>query len=308
MTVKPEPAETVLAELAADLAEQVGRQYRVAAQDVLDLILADWRRQPRLVAAVTAAGSAEAARRLRVYRDAASRSKRQIYQRLRRYRPEPDRFAAALAGLAGLTPGCPAGALDACLAAVAAAHVSTAERLPHRAEFAAVLATVLTDAGQPAGNVIDVGCGVLPLLLPAGGFGALGMHEYWALDKDPHAGAALREYARLRGDQVLRPVGWHLADGWPAAFAQGVPTRCDAGLLLKVVPVVARQAPELLPVLAAIPADRLLISGSRIAMAKRQDIERRERRLLQRFCDGHGLEVREEFRTGDEFCLLAQRR
>jgi len=56
----------------------------------------------------------------------------------------------------------------------------------------------------------------------------------------------------------------------------GLPARCDLGLLLKVVPVVRRQSPELLPVLAAIPADRLVISGCRNAMAKRRDIERRE--------------------------------
>ena len=76
-----------------------------------------------------------------------------------------------------------------------------------------------------------------------------GVREYWALDKDPRAIAAAREYARVRADKRLRPVQWNIADGWQAVFAAGLPARCDLGLLLKVVPVVGRQSPELLRVL-----------------------------------------------------------
>jgi len=294
----------LLAELAADLAESVARRYRVDRADAVELILADWRRQPKLVEAVSRAGSVPAAQRLRAYRDAAAATKRGIYHQLRRYRVQPASFDDALRAMSALEPGADPGLLGDAMLAVAAEHVSTAERLPHRDEFLAVLA----DAVGGGRRVVDVGSGVLPLMLPVGWLGAHGVAEYWALDKDPLAQEALRACARIGADGRLRPLEWNLAAGWEPAFAAGLPRDCDLGILLKVVPIVARQSPELLPVLAATPANRLLISGSRIAMAKRQDIERRERRAVTRFCADFGFREEREFQTADEILLLAERR
>jgi 16S rRNA (guanine(1405)-N(7))-methyltransferase len=205
--------------------------------------------------------------------------------------------------LAGLAPGSPRHLITERVTAVAAAHVSTAERLPHLDGFVAAL----TAAAGAFETVVDAGCGVLPLLFPLDAPACAGVREYWALDKDPRAIAAAREYARIRADQRLRPVQWNIADGWQAVFAAGLPARCDLGLLLKVVPVVGRQSPELLRVLAAIPADRLVISGCRSAMTKRRDIERRETRELKRFCAEHALTEIGRFRTADEICLVVER-
>jgi 16S rRNA (guanine(1405)-N(7))-methyltransferase len=184
------------------------------------------------------------------------------------------------------------------VADIIAAHVSTAERSAHMEEFLAAL----TGAVGSVGSVVDVGCGVLPLVYPLDGVDA-----YWALDRDREAVGAVSEYARIRADGRLRPVVWDLADGWAALHAGGLPKRCDVALLLKVVPVVARQSPHLLATLAAVPADVLVISGSRVAMAKRQDIERRETQVLQRFCTAYGLVERARFRTPDEFCVVVSR-
>jgi 16S rRNA (guanine(1405)-N(7))-methyltransferase len=292
----------LLAELADEFAGHVAQQYRIDREAARGMILDDWRRQPRLIAVAAQVRSAGELRRLRVYRDAAAATKRDIYYRLRRYRAEPTSFDEALRELAGISPATAPELVSARFAALAAAHASTAERLPHAEEFLAVLAGVM----RGCGTVVDVGTGVLPLLFPPALLADYGVTGYWALDKDPYAFDAIREYVRISGEQRIRPTLWNLADGWGALRSAGLPQTCDLGLLLKVVPVVARQSPDLLPVLAAIPARRLLISGSRTAMAKRQDIERRESRVLRRFCADHGLRELAEFRTPDEFFLLVE--
>jgi hypothetical protein len=306
-----DPAErgALLAELAADLADQVTRRYRVDRADAASAIIEDFRRQPKLLAAVETASSAADVRRTRVYRDAAATTKRGIYQQLRRYLPEPASFDDALAALACLPAGTAGDRLARAVLAMAAAHVSTAERIPCKDELLAKLATTIGGAmsGVAGGTVVDVGCGVFPLMLPVGWLAGLGIREYWALDKDSRTQAAVTEYARIASGQPIRPVEWNIATGWEPLIRAGLASRCDVGLLLKVVPVLARQSPELLAVLARTPADKLLISGSRIAMARRQDIERRELRTIGRFCAAYGLRQAEEYRTPDEVFVLVER-
>jgi len=62
---------------------------------------------------------------------------------------------------------------------------------------------------------------VLPLLFPVDSAAGAGVREYWALDKDPRAITATREYARVpRGP--AHPAGpVEHRDGWQAAFAVG---------------------------------------------------------------------------------------
>lgn len=302
----PAEPDGLLAELADDLAGQISRRYRIDRADAAALIVSEFGRQPKLLAAVTTASVAADVRRLRVYQDAAAAAKRGIYRQLRRYVAGQAGFGAALGALAALPPGAPAEDLAGAALAVARAHVSTAERLPHREEFLAALSELITSAGA-CGTIVDVGGGVFPLLLPVGWLAERGVGQYWALDKDPGGCAAVTHYARVTSDQRLRAIEWNLASGWEPLFAAGLPRRCDLGVLFKIVPVVARQAPELTTVLAATPADRLLVSGSRIAMAKREDIERRELGAVRRFCAAHGFRQVAGFRTADEFCLLVER-
>jgi 16S rRNA (guanine(1405)-N(7))-methyltransferase len=75
-------------------------------------------------------------------------------------------------------------------------------------------------------------------------------------------------------------------------------------LIMKVVPVVCRQQRELLSVLAETPADTWLLTGSRIALAKRRSIERREKRVLEEFVSLAGRTVKHEFVVEEEFAWV----
>jgi ribosomal RNA methyltransferase FmrO len=299
-----EPTEDfpLLADLAADLAQSVVLRYRVGYDEALAVIRADWSRRPALLDAASKATGIAEVKRTRVYDDAAAAIKKDIYYRLRRYRSEQDATGQAIAALADLKAGSPQAQRAAAIRAVTGAHVSTAERLPHLAEFFERLVAMV---GVPE-TIVDAGCGVLPLLVP---FDAemRAIREYWALDIDRAAVGAMREYARLRADDRLRPLAWSLAQDWSAAHDAGLPARSELGMLLKVVPVIARQSAGLLTVLAGTPAERLVVSGSRLAMAKHRDIERRETHILRRFFADNGLRELGSFRTPDEVVFLVER-
>jgi 16S rRNA (guanine(1405)-N(7))-methyltransferase len=142
-------------------------------------------------------------------------------------------------------------------------------------------------------------------------FGALGeeLDLYQALDRDAEGIEALRAVAEARSESRLAAFRWDLAEGWntlaqmePAAHVE----RFDVALLLKVVPVVARQEPRLLDVLARTPARRLVVSGSRVALARQATIERRERGVLQRWIHRHGFAVIGEFAVEEEFAYVLE--
>jgi len=77
---------------------------------------------------------------------------------------------------------------------------------------------------------------------------------------------------------------------------------------LKLIPVLARQERNLLPLFRDLPARRFVITGAREAMVKRRSIERRERGSLLAFADELGFEVLETFETPTELGLLLETR
>lgn len=295
-------ANRLLGELAEDLADTVVRRYQIGHDEAVAAIFDEWSRRPALLEAAEKASKPEDVKRTRAYRDAAATVKKNIYYRLRRYRPDVTTEHGTLQALADLEAGSSSAQRDAAARDVAAGHVSTAERLPHLTEF---FQRLIAMAGAPK-TLVDVGCGVLPMLAPLDDSMRVTL-EYWALDKDQAAMRAVNEYARIRADGRVRPIEWDLTQGWAAAHEAGLPNSSELGLLLKVVPVVARRSKADLAVLSQTPAERLVVSGSRIAMAKRQEIERRETRILRQFFADYGLAEIDSFRTPDEVVFLVQR-
>ncbi|WP_026422588.1 hypothetical protein [Actinokineospora inagensis] len=281
--------------LADDLAGDVVRRYRIEHDQAVDMVVESFGRSRALVTAVAAADSVEQVKRLRVYRDAATTAKKEIYHHLRRYRPAESSASDAVDRLVALPVSSDERA--AAVRAVVANHVSTAERL---GELDGFFSQLFDHIGRPD-TIVDVGCGVLPLVFP---LDDPPVGQLWAVDTDPEAIRAVSAYAR--GDERVHPVRWDLTEDWPALHARGLPNRVDVALVLKVLPVVARRAPQALDVLARTPADLVVFSGSRTAMAKRQDIERRETGVLRRFLAEHGFTEVGEFRTADEVCLVAR--
>ena len=282
----------------AVIVAQVTRQYRLDAAAATALIREVLARDPAFRLAAEAAESGEKLVRTRAFKDASAAAKKHVYYSLRRYRPPASEgeAAAALEQLRTLPAGGTADARDALARTVAAGHRSTAERLQSLDEFYSALFAAV---GTPR-SILDVGCGVQPLLFPFDGAGQC-VERYLALDKDPQAAEAVEVYARARADGRLTAVRSDLSGGWPAECDE-----FDVALMLKLISVVERQERELLDVLAHAPARRWVVSGSKVALAKQQDIERRERATLRRFLELAGRRVVGEFGAGEEFALVVE--
>lgn len=299
-TMLPRP---VLEVLVQDLAAQVTRQYRIVDGEAAALVSQCLARDRALATAIESAGTADQVRRTRAYRDAAREAKRTVYYHLRRYRPAEPAAAEALRALEGTPAGTPMPTLGGRAREVAACHVSTRERL---ADLDGFLAQLAAHAGRPR-TVVDVGCGVFPLVFPLDDQPGAGVEQLWTLDRDEAALRAVTAYARARADRRVRAVRWDVRDGWGALARHDPPERFDLALLLKVVPVIARQDPAALATLAAVPAELLVVSGSATAMTRRRDIRRREAGVIRRFLAAHDLRTVATFEAADELCYVAAR-
>lgn len=299
------PQDQALLPLARAIAEGIAAAYRISPEDALPLVLRTIAGDARFRRAVGEAAGEAALKRTAAYKQLVGAARKAVYYHLRQYRAAGTRFEAALEALRKLGDGAapsPPALCDARALEVARAHVSTAERFADRDAFAALLA----EACPEARTIVDVGSGVLPLLLGAS-LPALRLDRYLALDRDAQAVAAIELYARLRGWPWLGARRWSLEEGWDALGGVVPAGGADLGLLLKVVPVIARQAPALLPILAATPARTLIVTGASESMTKRQSIERRERRLVEGFLERHGFAIRRSFDLAGEVGYVAAR-
>ena len=229
--------------------------------------------------------------RTKAWKQAVKRARRQLYADLRRFvKPDVDLRALATQ-LGGLAPG----ADDTPLRdAVLAGHASTAERGP-AASWDPLWAAWTPHLGG-ARRVLDVGGGVFALGLPAPALGFASVH---VLERDPGCVAALQAWSGRHP--------WLTAERWSLEEGLGcLEGTYDLALLLKVLPVFARQDRAHLQALEALPARRWLVSGSAEALARKQDISRRETAVLHRVLAQLGKQVVAEFRVGTELFRVAE--
>ena len=290
-----DPLEPGLAQLAERLAQDAALRYRISADQAKGQIVRTWRGHQALRALARKTPSPRALARTRLYRQAASQAKKDIYYRLRRYRPQPDAFAL---GLDRLRRAATDAESQAAREALARSHASTAERWPDLEGFLERTQPVWGDCA----TLLDVGCGLMPLLFPFNPTPGR-IQRYVACDRDAACIEAVNAHAQALAG-VLEGRVWDIEEGWEALAAQTGIRRYDVAFLLKLVPVVARQQPGLLATLAAAPADWLVVTGSRQALARRQDISRRERAVVGSFAKRHGLAVEWEFETPSELGLV----
>jgi hypothetical protein len=305
MTERDSRATEVVSRLAAELAEAVARRYRIDVETAQGLVMEAWASEEPLWQQAAREGDPGRLARTRAYKQAAERAKTKIYYHLRRYRQDEPRLADGAARLrelaaAGVGLEDPR-ALEA-RDAVVASHVSTRERQDDLEAFWTALFGL---APEPT-SILDLGCGVQPLLYPFAGAGR-STAIYLGLDRDAVAVDLVSAWAGLVGAERLQARRWALADGFAGIDGPEPGGGFALALALKLVPVVARQERERLAMLADVPAPRLLVTGARQAMVKRRSIEQREQRTLRAFADAHGFTVVGTLETATEIGLLLER-
>lgn len=302
------PAARAVSWLAGELAVLVARRYRIEVDAAKQLILVAWANEPALWEQAAKDEDPGRLARTRAYRQAADRAKAKIYYHLRRYRDDGDLHGAA-AQLRDLVAA-GAGPSDAWARevanTVARGHVSTRERLD---DLEPLLAAIFAWVPEPT-SILDLGCGVMPLLWPFDRpFDGTGRTttRYLALDRDAVAVELCSVWAELVGGGRLEARRWALEEGFSSITGPEPDGGFALGLALKLVPVVARQERERLPILASAPVRRLLVTGAKQAMVKRRAIDRREERVLLAFAEDNGLSVVGELDTPSELGFLLER-
>ena len=287
-------------QLAADLVAQACQRYRLSEDEAQPIVLDVLAKSTALREAVLAGHDAQQIQRTRAFRELSSATRKQIYYHLRRYDRASLSADEALAQLDAMEPGTRPG--HRLLAQLTSGHVSTLERLPDLEAFHEAL---FAHCGLAA-SVLDVGCGVYPVLFPFDGAGAA-VGRYVAADKDPASVRILEGYARVRGDGRLRPVCFDINDGWPAFSGRTGIARFDLAFLFKLVSMLRRQDRRAYEILMRVPADRVVLSGATKSMTKNRSIERRERATLLDFAKAAGLSVVAESQIADEYLIAASR-
>jgi len=274
------PGHAVRRGLVDVLVAEVARDYKIEPQKARGMISACVAGDARIGAMIQGGCALADIRRTAAYRALRKEARRRVYASLRRYRDaaeDGERYQKALEALEALAGG--ARYDPNLIGSILGSHVSTRERL--RDADAGAFCRLLREFTAGAAHVLDVGCGVHPLMLTPDFYARTG--RYVAADRDPQSIALVNAYAQGYHIPQLTGIVWEMGNGWQALEARtGIPVY-DAALVMKVVPVVARQAPALLDVLAELPARKALFTACRESMTKRVSIQRRERAALDAF-------------------------
>jgi hypothetical protein len=286
--------------LIKDLAASAASRYRITVGEAEDVIRNVFVKDTDLRSLVESGRLESKVSRTRAFKRAATNAKRRIYYRLRRYTlAAADQEAGITALVAKLQRAGSAKDAKEIALEIAKLHVSTRERLKHLDEFYRCLFSTI-GAGK---TILDVGCGMQPLLFPFEGLGQA-VERYVATDKDPTVIAAVDAYRKATGNDRLIPLRWDIRSGWASLSGSCGMTRFDVVFLFKLVPVLQRQDRSLLGDLLRTPADLWVVTGSKMSMTRRESIERRERRVLRGFCEMTHREIIAELDVGPEFGVV----
>ena len=293
-------ASTIPDDLLRKEVRGICKRYRIEPEEVRDVLEANFARHPDLIQKIAEQHPEHDVTRLSDYKRVLKETKKQVYYRLRQYQRDRETQEQAHARLAALVAEeAPPSEVEPAVQQLLQTHVSTRERAPVYPAFY----RRLFDLVEPPRTVLDLGCGLHPLSYP--------FHNpetrpevYVALDraeKSTNVVATLAPYvhpARLVAVcQDLGQMSW-------ADYTDAGPSTFDLAFLLKLVPVVHRLQPEAVENLMAVPARYLLVTASTEALTRRENIRRREDRILQAFIQQTRRPVIADFEVGTEFGYL----
>jgi 16S rRNA (guanine(1405)-N(7))-methyltransferase len=288
-------------EALAEEANAISRRYRVDEKAALAALWAAMR-NPSMAQAVEAEvvrGRGRGAARRRLAKEA----RKHVYHDLRRYTANAGRRERLREELEVAIRGGNSEAVKATIRELLESHASTRERLLSYEEFDQIVAKAV---GRPR-SIVDLGCGLHPL---AHRFGdpERGAEAYLAIDKDPGSIRVLEAFAGwLEGSPLIVEQADLEEVDWEAETERMGVDSFDLAYLLKLVPVLQRQQPAAMSRIAEIPARVLVVTGSKEALARHEDISRREEQVVKRFVEGLSPAAVTRAETNDEIVYVVRR-
>lgn len=267
-------------------------------------------RRPDLLRVILAKLPEQDVTRLKAYKTLIKDVRKHIYYYLRQYQPEKDAVERLRQQLADMiAASAPPQNMKAIIQQLLHTHISTYERIAHYQEFYETMFGML----DPPRTIVDVGCGIHPLSYPYGqadyaGFGgqiaSIPPELYVAIDKQPEVIETLQIFAPTVAPTRLVPVRVDIEEATWVAYLEDQDEMFELAVMLKLIPVIARQQRHLMVRLAQIPARYMLITAAAEAMTRKQNIRKREERFLREFIELTDRQVRAAFQVGSEFGFL----
>jgi 16S rRNA (guanine(1405)-N(7))-methyltransferase len=298
--------ETGLAQqVISSIVDNALKKYKIDPDRAEQIVIDTVEKHPKFLRLL--AGETETALknilRTRFYREVNQKTRKQIYYELRQYNKNLECQEELVESLkqAVSRPGETGNRYREIIRQLAQTHISTKERLSSLDYFYSKLFEYI--GASP--TIVDVGCGLHPLLFP---FNEKGKNTrcYLALDKDKTCISALSLVARLPGNNALNPLNWHIKDEWETIINRIDGPQFHTAFLMKLIPVVFRTEQKSMDILLRTPAKTWVITGSKTSMTKHFNIENRERKIIRRFIDESGKTITGEFSTEDEFCIICR--
>lgn len=223
--------------------------------------------------------------RRRDYKDAVTDARKRLYYSLRRYRPSESPTDQLVDPV---DPNDIDGTRQQALALLAQ-HVSTAERID---DYPALLDQIDAAIGD-AHQVVDLGCGVHPLAYIA--FDVDLPDRYLALDKDPWSINQLKRFI-----EPARPARLDARLVDLAADFSGLGGPGQVAVMLKYLTVLERTNAGSALAMITLPFERIIVTGSTEALAKRRSIAARERHDLRALAETAGRPIIGEIDVASE--------
>ena len=290
-----------MSSLISEIVTTVVKQYRIDHTNAEYQIHCCMAKKHNLRQLAEQEPSAGKLKRTRAYKDAVRDAKKTIYYSLRRYTSESSPLTTFVNSLSNFKSE-NSFDIETARTRLLKEHKSTQERYPCMEEFHNQLFVHLPSAK----SILDVGCGLYPLMYPFENTSCQSILQYTAVDKDPAVINCVNTYARVTQEKRLIAMEWEVADGWDKVIEKSKQQVFDIAFLFKFVPVIARQLSALLNVLIETPARIWVVTGSKKSMTKNISIEKRERAVVNDFVQLAGRTIKHEVSVGEEFCLIVE--
>ncbi len=250
--------------------DKICEQYKISKEEVSKILLNKLENNPDLLNLATGSATTKEVYRTKKFKDFIKKTKKEIYYDLRTYKKESDDLINS--------------------------HISSKERAPYIENLFMQIDGYLKNAE----TVLDLGGGLFPASFPFEKYPKL--KTYVWVDKDKEA------YQTLK-DQNYKKVFLHNYSIGEKAWNYYLPDDkkgFDFVFMLKLIPVIYRQHRELLEHISEIPFKYALVTGSKEAMVKKQDIESRENKVITGFITNSGKKIVKKIDLPNEFGYLIQ--
>jgi len=290
-------------ELVERETKAICKRYRIDPEEAENILQQHFQRRSDILKKILAKYPDEDITRLSAYKTIIKNVRKHIYYHLRQYQADQQKIEDLRKQLEQLiqnkfrTPD--SHQIKHVVNELLLTHISTKERVhDYQAFYQEIFALI-----DPPRTILDIGCGIHPLSYPFEQ-SEYRPEVYVAVDNHPEVIETLTIFAPYAEPTRLIPVCADIAEASWTAYPEREIDIFDVAFMLKLIPVISRQRKNLLTKLAEVPSRQIVITATTEAMTRKENIRKREERVLFEFIEMTDKKIVATFQIGNEFGYL----